>query len=111
MPPCPRTGRCLSQTQGRGKAMAQCVRRHPLLDLGHGGGGMNGTIELPRRHRQHRIAAGEQPDRRPGDAIPVAQQLQQLWGEHRVAILAPLTLLDPQQMALGVDIRHLQRYY
>jgi hypothetical protein len=28
--------------------MAQCVRRHPLLDLGHGGGGMNGTTELPR---------------------------------------------------------------
>jgi hypothetical protein len=23
--------------------MAQCVRRHPLLDRGHGGGGMNGT--------------------------------------------------------------------
>src|SRR5439155_20109947 len=35
-------------------------------------------IELPRRHRQHRIAAGKQPDRRPGDAIPVAQKLQQL---------------------------------
>src|SRR5262249_16395858 len=28
---------------------AQRVRRHPLLDRGHGGGGMNGTIELPRR--------------------------------------------------------------
>src|SRR6266508_5232658 len=24
-----------------GKAMPQCVRRHPLLDLGHGGGGVN----------------------------------------------------------------------
>ena len=34
---------------------------------------MNGAIELPRRHRQHRITAGEQPDRRPGDPIPVAQ--------------------------------------
>ena len=32
-----------------GKAVAQRVRRHPLLDLGRGGGGMNGTIELPRR--------------------------------------------------------------
>ena len=31
--------------------------------------------------------------------------------EHRVAILAPLALLDPQQHALGVDIRHLQRHH
>src|SRR6267154_3036652 len=79
-----------------GKAMPQGVRRHPLLDLGHGGGGVNGAIELSRRHRQHRITAGEQPDCGSGDAIPVAQQLQQPWGEHRKAILAPLTLLDPQ---------------
>jgi Domain of unknown function (DUF3387) len=28
---------------------------------------------------------------------------------HRWAILAPLTLLDLQQQALGIDIRHLQR--
>jgi len=40
-----------------------------------------------------------------GDAIPVAQQFQQLWGEHRKAILAALALLDPQQQALGIDRR------
>src|ERR1700681_845948 len=46
-----------------GKAVPQGVRRPPLLDLRNGGGGVNRAIELPRRHRQHRIAAGEQPDR------------------------------------------------
>jgi hypothetical protein len=51
------------------KTVPQRVRRHPLLDLGHAGGEMNGAIELPRRHRQHRITAGEQPDRRPGDTF------------------------------------------
>jgi hypothetical protein len=50
------------------------VDRHPLASVA--------TLVLGlrcswRRHRQHWITAGEQPDRRPGDAIPVAQQLQQ----------------------------------
>ena len=80
-----------------GKTVPQRVRRHGLLDPGHAGGGVNGAIELPRRHRQHRITAGEQPERRPGDPIPVAQQVQQPGGEHRKAILAALALLDPQQ--------------
>ena len=59
-----------------GKAVAQCVRRHSLLDRRPIGSGMNGAIELPRRQRQQRITAREQPDRGPGDAIPIAQQLQ-----------------------------------
>src|ERR1700751_6312531 len=42
-----------------GKAMAQGMRRHPLLDLGPAGGGMNGARELPRCQRQHRITSGE----------------------------------------------------
>ena len=69
---------------------------------------MNDAIELPRRHRQQRITAREQPDRGPGDAIPIAQQLQQPRGKHCKAILAPLALLDAQQHALAIDIRHLQ---
>jgi hypothetical protein len=32
-----------------GKAVAQCVRRHSLLDRRPIGSGMNGAIELPRR--------------------------------------------------------------
>jgi hypothetical protein len=57
-------------------ALKVSVRRHGF-DPGHACGGVNGAIVLPRRHRQHRITAGEQSDRRPGDPIPVAQQVQQ----------------------------------
>jgi hypothetical protein len=42
-----------------GKAVAQCVRRHWLLDRRPIGSGMNGAIELPRRQRQQRITARE----------------------------------------------------
>ncbi len=42
-----------------GKAVAQCVRRHSLLDRRPIGSGMNGAIELPRRQRQQRITARE----------------------------------------------------
>jgi len=82
-----------------GKAVAQCVRRHSLLDRRPIGSGMNDAIELPRRQRQQRITAREQPERGPGDAIPIAQQLQQPRGKHCKAILAPLALLDAQQHA------------
>src|ERR1700716_2870118 len=46
---------------------------------------------------------------RPRNAVPVAQKLEQYRGEHRVAILAALALLDAQHHALGVDIGYLQR--
>jgi hypothetical protein len=55
-----------------GEAMPQRVRRHPLLDLGHVGGGMNGAVELARRQRQQPITARELPHRRPRNAIPIA---------------------------------------
>jgi hypothetical protein len=61
-----------------GEAVPERVRRHPLLDLGHVGGSMAGAIELTCGQRQQRIAAREQPGLRPCDAIPVAQQLEQL---------------------------------
>ena len=35
--------------QVRGEAVPQRVRRHPLLDLGDLGGGVNGAVELARR--------------------------------------------------------------
>jgi hypothetical protein len=91
------------------KTVAQRVRRHPFGDLGHVSGGMNGAVELARGEMVDRVLSGKQLDLGPCDPPPVTQQFQQLWGEHRKAILAPLALLDPQQHALGVDIRHLQR--
>jgi hypothetical protein len=67
------------------------------------------AAELACRQRQYRIAAGEQPDLGPGDAVPVAQEVEELGGEHGKAIFAAFALLDPQQKALGLDVRHLER--
>src|SRR5512133_3647123 len=39
-----------------------------------------------------------------GCAIVLAQNIQQTWGEHGVAIFAPLALLDTNQASLGIDI-------
>src|SRR5467141_323324 len=49
-----------------GKAVAQCVRRHSLLDRRPVGSSMNGAIELPRRQRQQRITARERGTVRKG---------------------------------------------
>src|SRR6266481_9298714 len=49
-----------------GKAVAQRVRRHSLLDRRPIGSGMNGAIELPRRQRQQRITARERETARSG---------------------------------------------
>ena len=68
-----------------------------------------GPVELARRHGLERIAAWEQPSLWRRNAPPVAQKFKQHRGEHRVAILAALALLDPQQHALRVDVGHLQR--
>ena len=40
---------------------------------------------------------------------PGAQQLEQLWREHRVTILAPLATLDAQPHALGINIADFER--
>ena len=91
------------------EAVAQGVRRHALGDLRHVGRGVAGARELTCRHRAGRVLAREQPALRPRNAIPVAQKLEQHGGEHRVAILAALALLDAQHHAFGVDIGYLQR--
>src|SRR5260221_3162092 len=70
-----------------GKAVAQCVRRHSLLDRRPIGSGMNDAIELPRRQWQERITAPEQPDRWPVDAITMATELQQPPGKQFKTIL------------------------
>jgi hypothetical protein len=47
-----------------------------------------------------RVLSGKQPPLGPLDPPPVTQQLEQLWGEHREAVLAALALLDTQKHAL-----------
>ena len=41
-----------------------------------------------------RHIAGKEPVRRPFHSPPLSQDLQQLWGEHHVAILHSFALLD-----------------
>ena len=98
-----------------GEAVPQRVRRHPLLDPGGLGGGVDGAVELAGRERLDRVAAREQPAARQQHAAPpalpppVAQQFEQLRRQHGVAIFAALAALDPQQHALAVDVADLER--
>ena len=71
---------------------------------------MAGAVELARRHRLDRVRGpgNSQPCGR-ATLPPVAQQLEQLRRQHRVAVLAALALLDPDQHALAVDVGDLQR--
>src|SRR5215472_18723123 len=91
-----------------GEAVPQGMRRHPLADLGALGRGFTAATYLARRHRADRVATRKQPPLWTRNAIPIAQQLQQLRREHRIAILAPLALLDAKHHALGVDVGYLQ---
>jgi hypothetical protein len=83
------------------KAVPQRVRRHPLLDPGGFSGEVNGAVELTGRERLDRVAAREQPAPRQQDAATPAlhplgaQQVEQLWRQHGVAVFAALALLDP----------------
>jgi len=52
--------------------------------------------------------AREEPGPGPGHAPPGPQELQEPWGEHDVAILLPLALLDAEDHALTVDVGRLQ---
>src|SRR6266436_3163235 len=53
-----------------------------------------------------RRIAGKKPVLRPFHSPPLSQDLQQPGGEHHVAVLHSLALLDPHDHALAVDGRH-----
>jgi hypothetical protein len=89
--------------------MPQRVQRYALVDLGHLGCCMVGAIELARRHRLHPIAAREQPTLRSCCLPPGAQQIEQAWRQHDVAVLAAFALLHADDHALAVDIGDLER--
>src|ERR1051325_6697102 len=58
--------------QMRGEAVPQSVRRHPLLDPGSLGGGVDGAVELACRERIDRVVPREQPAARQQHAEPPA---------------------------------------
>src|SRR3546814_12697427 len=72
-------------------------------------------IELARADRRRSALAREEPAIGNEDALlpsgtpPVAQQQEQAFGQHRVAVAAAFTALDPQQHALAVDIGQIGR--
>ena len=79
-----------------GKAVPQRVWRHPLLDLGPMGGGMNSAVATG-------ASSTAAADHGPETTTPSAAQcdtnrvgeFEQHGREHRKAILAPFALLDP----------------
>ena len=101
--------------QVRGEAVAQGVRSDTLVDIRGLGCLDDDPIELARADRRRSALAREEPAIGNEDALlpsgtpPVAQQQEQAFGQHRVAVAAAFTALDPQQHALAVDIGHLQR--
>jgi len=90
------------------------VGRHALLDAGGFRRLVDGAVELPRRQRLKAIATREKPAMGQHDAPALAlappqpKQLQQLWRQHRVAVLAALPLLDPDQHARAVNVIDLE---
>ena len=87
------------------------MQRHRLLKLSHLSRGVAGAIELACRERRPEHASRKQPALRLPHAPPVAQQFEQLWRQHHVAILAALALLDADHHALAVDVRGLERHH
>jgi hypothetical protein len=64
--------------QMRCKPVPKRMRCHPLGDLRHMSGGMNGAIELARGEMVDGVLSGKQADLGSRDPPPVAQQLEQL---------------------------------
>src|SRR5882672_4646726 len=91
------------------RAVPQRVQRDPLVDLGHLRRGVAGAVELPGRERLDRVAPRKQPALRPGRLPPGAQQRKKMLGEHDIAVLAALALLDPDHHAGAVDVGDLER--
>src|SRR5262249_22774297 len=87
-----------------GEAVPQGMQRDALADRRHMGGRVTGAIELARGCRLRWIAAREKPALRPRRLPPGPQQLEQVWGEHDVAILVALAPLDADDHALAVDV-------
>src|SRR5712691_7864674 len=73
--------------QMRGEAVPQRVPRDGLVDLGHLRRGMAGPVELARRERVDGVLPGKQPALRAPRLPPCAQQVEQVLGQHDVAIL------------------------
>ena len=98
-PPCHERGR-LSVAQGMdGGLLGDAALAHHRFDrLLEGGGG----------HRHRPVLSGAQPEARPRVLTVRASQLQGPVSQWSRAVLPPVALTDPDQHALGGDIRDLE---
>jgi hypothetical protein len=80
------------------------MRAHPGAEPGRMSRGVTGAVELARAERLERIEPRKQLAARAALPPPGAQQLQQSWREHGMAVLAPLAHLHPDQHALRIDV-------
>src|SRR3546814_7576933 len=93
------------------------MRTDALVDVGRLRGLDNDTVELAGADRRRGALSREQPAIGKEDALlpprapPVAQQQEQAFGQHGVAVPRAFAAPDPQQHALAVDIADLQRRY
>ncbi len=100
-----------------GKAVPQCVQAHRFIDLRRILGRVKDAAQLARGQMVDRVLTGKEPATRQHDAFlaahtpPGAQEIEQIVRQHGVAVLAALALLDPDHLALAVDVRDLERDY
>src|ERR1700688_408198 len=91
------------------------MERDALVDPSRQRSLMHGPVELSGGQGLNRVQAWEQPAAvehlalGTGNAPPGAQPLEHHGGEHGVAILAALALLDAQGHARAIDVPDLQR--
>src|SRR3990167_11277926 len=98
-----------------GEAVPQGVRSDALVDVRGLSGLDDDAVELARADRSRSALAGEEPAigneeaLLPSGAPPVAEQQEQAFGQHRVAVASAFTALDPEQHPLAVDVADLER--
>jgi hypothetical protein len=93
------------------RAVPKRVQGDALVDPGRLRRGVAGAVELACRERIDPVLPGEQPSLRPGRLPIGAQQLEQMLGEHHVAVLATLALLDADNHPGAVDVADLERHH
>ena len=89
-----------------GEAVPQDVHRDLLADARRGAGRPAGRVQHRRLDRPACFPPREQPVCRAGKPPIGPQDAEQLRGEHDVALLAALAVLDVDQHAPAVDVAH-----
>src|ERR1700682_6416730 len=92
-----------------GEAVPQGVERYALVDLGPMGSGMAGAIELARRQRVHPVLSRKPTALWSCRPPPGAQQFEQMWRQHHVAVFAAFALFDADYHPFAIDVADLER--